>query len=192
MMCKVALFNKSLGYLEAAERCNLFHFESKKLRQPLRAENAPGPFDFFSFLPCWNKKCKSPFSEKAECSKLSADAQKTEMSVCWGRPRHQPQEQPWPAGTMNNYFLPGSFIFWSCSIGELGSTVKTPARRKQSWKDHRDPPANSWLRQLKAQLILVRELSQMGLTRHKCDEKPKLCRLLQRLVKPGSEVGENC
>ena len=94
-MCEAALFNKSLGYPESAQRSNLFNFESKKLRWPLRAENAPGPFDFYSFfLSGWNNKCKSPFSEKAECSKLSADAQKSETSVCWHRPRHQPQAQP--------------------------------------------------------------------------------------------------
>lgn len=89
-MREAALFNKSLGYPEAAHRCNLFHFESEKLRWPLRAENAPGLFDFLSFfLLCWNNKCKSPFSEKAECSKLSSDAQKSEGTspkrslACW-------------------------------------------------------------------------------------------------------------
>lgn len=87
-MCEAALF-KSVRYPEPAQRCNLFHLESKKLRRPLRAENAPGPFDFFSFfLSCWNTKRKSPLSEKAERGKLSSDAQKSETSACWHRPRH--------------------------------------------------------------------------------------------------------
>lgn len=58
-MCEAALF-KSIRYPEPAQRCNLFHLEPKKLRWSLRAENALGPFDFFSlFLSCWNTKCKS-------------------------------------------------------------------------------------------------------------------------------------
>lgn len=40
---------------------------------------------------------------------------------------------------------------------ELGSTVRTSLRGEQSWEDHSGDPVNSWLEQLKAQLVLMRK-----------------------------------
>lgn len=36
--------------------------------------------------------------------------------------------------------------------------VRTLLRGNQSWEDHREDPVNSWLGQLKAQLVLMRKL----------------------------------